>query len=75
MFFLQKKTHESINNRLALVMKSGKYTLGYKNRTQNPPQLQREIDSYLQQLPTVEEIRDRVLRDARQSWSSPLQWQ
>lgn len=26
----QKKTHESINNRLALVMKSGKYTLGYK---------------------------------------------
>ncbi|KAK4784535.1 hypothetical protein SAY86_018903 [Trapa natans] len=27
----QKKTHESINNRLALVMKSGKYTLGYKN--------------------------------------------
>ncbi|EFJ13021.1 hypothetical protein SELMODRAFT_269052 [Selaginella moellendorffii] len=26
----QKKTQESINNRLALVMKSGKYTLGYK---------------------------------------------
>ncbi|KAM0941051.1 putative ribosomal protein L30/YlxQ [Dioscorea sansibarensis] len=25
-----KKTNESINNRLALVMKSGKYTLGYK---------------------------------------------
>ncbi|KAL5697393.1 60S ribosomal protein L30 [Ranunculus cassubicifolius] len=25
-----KKTHESINNKLALVMKSGKYTLGYK---------------------------------------------
>ena len=25
-----KKSHESINNRLALVMKSGKYTLGYK---------------------------------------------
>ncbi|XP_039052569.1 60S ribosomal protein L30-like [Hibiscus syriacus] len=25
-----KKTHESINNRLTLVMKSGKYTLGYK---------------------------------------------
>ncbi|KAH7848153.1 hypothetical protein Vadar_034420 [Vaccinium darrowii] len=25
-----KKTHESINNRLALVMKSGKFTLGYK---------------------------------------------
>lgn len=24
------KGHESINNRLALVMKSGKYTLGYK---------------------------------------------
>lgn len=29
-YALQKKTHESINNRLALVMKSGKYTLGYK---------------------------------------------
>ncbi|PPD78624.1 hypothetical protein GOBAR_DD24452 [Gossypium barbadense] len=29
-FFQNKKTHESINNRLALVMKSGKYTLGYK---------------------------------------------
>lgn len=29
-FALQKKTHESLNNRLALVMKSGKYTLGYK---------------------------------------------
>ncbi|GAV59296.1 Ribosomal_L7Ae domain-containing protein [Cephalotus follicularis] len=26
-----KKTHESINSRLALVMKSGKYTLGYKS--------------------------------------------
>ncbi|GFS46759.1 ribosomal protein L7Ae/L30e/S12e/Gadd45 family protein [Actinidia rufa] len=25
-----KKSHESINNRLALVVKSGKYTLGYK---------------------------------------------
>ncbi|KAB2017183.1 hypothetical protein ERO13_D08G135500v2 [Gossypium hirsutum] len=25
-----KKTHGSINNRLALIMKSGKYTLGYK---------------------------------------------
>ncbi|KAK3205306.1 hypothetical protein Dsin_019352 [Dipteronia sinensis] len=25
-----KKTHESINNRLALVMISGKYILGYK---------------------------------------------
>ncbi|KAL0443992.1 UNVERIFIED_CONTAM: 60S ribosomal protein L30 [Sesamum latifolium] len=25
-----KKSHESINNLLALVMKSGKYTLGYK---------------------------------------------
>ncbi|CAA2993746.1 60S ribosomal L30 [Olea europaea subsp. europaea] len=30
LFVFQKKTHESINNRLALVMKSGKYTLGYK---------------------------------------------
>lgn len=30
LWLLQKKTHESINNRLALVMKSGKYTLGYK---------------------------------------------
>ena len=27
----QKKTMESINSRLALVMKSGKYTLGYKS--------------------------------------------
>ena len=27
---LQKKAQESINSRLALVMKSGKYTLGYK---------------------------------------------
>jgi len=26
-----KKTAESINSRLALVMKSGKYTLGYKS--------------------------------------------
>ncbi|WJX51305.1 60S ribosomal protein L30, variant 2 [Trifolium repens] len=25
-----KKTHESINNRLALVMKSRKYTMGYE---------------------------------------------
>lgn len=25
-----KKAHENINSRLALVMKSGKYTLGYK---------------------------------------------
>jgi len=27
----QKKAQESINTRLALVMKSGKYTLGYKS--------------------------------------------
>jgi large subunit ribosomal protein L30e len=27
----QKKAMESINSRLALVMKSGKYTLGYKS--------------------------------------------
>lgn len=27
---MQKKSQESINSRLALVMKSGKYTLGYK---------------------------------------------
>lgn len=27
---LQKKAQEGINSRLALVMKSGKYTLGYK---------------------------------------------
>merc|ERR1719476_984833 len=27
----KKKTAESINSRLALVMKSGKYTLGYKS--------------------------------------------
>ncbi|KFK39189.1 hypothetical protein AALP_AA3G211500, partial [Arabis alpina] len=26
-----KKSHEGINSRLALVMKSGKYTLGYKS--------------------------------------------
>ncbi|TYK28526.1 60S ribosomal protein L30-like [Cucumis melo var. makuwa] len=30
-----KKTHESIKNRLALVMKSGKYTLGYKTVLRN----------------------------------------
>ena len=28
---LQKKAMESINSRLALVMKSGKYTLGYRS--------------------------------------------
>jgi ribosomal protein L30E len=28
---LQKKTTDSLNNRLALCMKSGKYTLGYKS--------------------------------------------
>ena len=27
----KKKTTESINSRLALVMKSGKYTLGYRS--------------------------------------------
>ena len=27
---MQKKSTESINNKLQLVMKSGKYTLGYK---------------------------------------------
>jgi ribosomal protein L30E len=30
-FPIQKKTQESINNRLALVVKSGKFTLGYKS--------------------------------------------
>ncbi|GAY64517.1 hypothetical protein CUMW_234160 [Citrus unshiu] len=33
---LEKKTHESINNRLALVMKSGKYTIGYKAAIRSP---------------------------------------
>lgn len=28
---VKKKTNESINSRLALVMKSGKYTLGYRS--------------------------------------------
>lgn len=28
---MQKKAQESINSRLALVMKNGKYTLGYKS--------------------------------------------
>ncbi|KAF3683319.1 60S ribosomal protein L30 [Capsicum annuum] len=31
-----KRTHESINNRLSLVMKSGKYTLGYKTVLKTP---------------------------------------
>jgi hypothetical protein len=30
LLLVQKKAQESINSRLALVMKSGKYTLGYK---------------------------------------------
>ena len=30
MLLMQKKSQESINSRLALVMKSGKFTLGYK---------------------------------------------
>ncbi|KAJ8768813.1 hypothetical protein K2173_023717 [Erythroxylum novogranatense] len=30
-----KKTHESINSRLTLVMKSDKYTLGYKTVLKN----------------------------------------
>ncbi|PHT78990.1 60S ribosomal protein L30 [Capsicum annuum] len=31
-----KRTHESINNRLSLVIKSGKYTLGYKTVLKTP---------------------------------------
>ena len=31
MLYTQKKAMESINTRLALVMKSGKYTLGYRS--------------------------------------------
>jgi large subunit ribosomal protein L30e len=31
-----KKSHEGINSRLALVMKSGKYTLGYKSVLKSP---------------------------------------
>lgn len=31
LFYVQKKAVESINSRLALVIKSGKYTLGYKS--------------------------------------------
>lgn len=30
LWFFQKKSMESINSRLQLVMKSGKYVLGYK---------------------------------------------
>ncbi|KAK2979812.1 hypothetical protein RJ640_010703 [Escallonia rubra] len=45
-----KKTHESINNRLALVMKSGKYTLGYKTliiiANNCPPLRKSEIEYY-----------------------------
>ncbi|KAL4645454.1 hypothetical protein ACB092_02G236200 [Castanea dentata] len=50
-----KKTHESINNRLALVMKSGKYTLGFKTVLRSlrnskgvncPPLRKSEIEYY-----------------------------
>ncbi|KVH91987.1 Ribosomal protein L30e [Cynara cardunculus var. scolymus] len=43
-----KKTHESINNRLALVMKSGKYTLGKLIIISNncPPLRKSEIEYY-----------------------------
>ncbi|TYH78682.1 hypothetical protein ES332_D03G006300v1 [Gossypium tomentosum] len=45
-----KKTHESINNRLALVMKSGKYTLGYKIvfkslRSSKGQELQKQLEA------------------------------
>jgi large subunit ribosomal protein L30e len=32
---VQKKSHENINARLALVMKSGKYNLGFKQSLKN----------------------------------------
>ncbi|RXH73528.1 hypothetical protein DVH24_016350 [Malus domestica] len=43
-----KKTHESINTRLALVMKSGKYTLGKLIIISNncPPLRKSEIEYY-----------------------------
>ncbi|PRQ38629.1 putative 50S ribosomal protein L30e [Rosa chinensis] len=34
-----KKTHESINNRLGLVMKSGKYILGLQDNHQHSSKL------------------------------------
>ncbi|KAJ7001756.1 ribosomal L7Ae/L30e/S12e/Gadd45 family protein [Populus alba x Populus x berolinensis] len=49
-----KKTHESINNRLALVMKSGKYTLGYKTVLKSLRNFKGEAYNHLQQLPSSE---------------------
>ncbi|PPD67847.1 hypothetical protein GOBAR_DD35271 [Gossypium barbadense] len=56
-----KKTHESINNRLALVMKSGKYTLGYKIvfkslRSSKGQELQKQLEAAVKELKQVQEL-------------------
>ena len=51
-----KKTHESINNRLALVMKSGKYTFGYKTVLKSFKTSKGKLIIIFEQLSTFEEI-------------------
>ncbi|KAF5952890.1 hypothetical protein HYC85_010834 [Camellia sinensis] len=51
-----KKTHESINSRLALVMKSGKYTLGSKTVLRVPQRLQSLILMLTKQLSVLVEF-------------------
>ncbi|KAL8488339.1 hypothetical protein ACS0TY_024569 [Phlomoides rotata] len=69
-----KKTYVSINNRLALVMKSGKFTLAYKTVLKTIRNSKGKFTLISNNCPPLKKIQNRVLCHARQNWCSPLQW-
>lgn len=85
----QKKSGENINSRLALVMKSGKYNLGFKSTLKTLRQGKGSRDGaracahrrcsqacpHFWELPAAAPLRDRVLCDARPRRRPPLHWQ
>ena len=70
------KSADSINARLQLVMKSGKYCLGVKTTLKDFAPGQVQAGSDFQQLPCLAQEWDRVLCNARKDWGAPLpRWQ
>ena len=68
-----KKSNESINSRLALVMKSGKYVLaGIQADPENAEEWEEQAGDHCQQYSPFEEVWDRVLYYAGQDWCPPL---
>ena len=67
-----KKAAEGINARLQIVMRSGRYTLGYKQCLKTLRKGTVEARADLEQLPGAAQERDRVLRDVGEDRGASL---